>query len=139
MKPVSWARKASRLDPVPVSKDSRGRARRTNMFGELGSTFAATVSGRPVECAHVLGTLVRDLGADSIMWGTDSLLWGNPQWQIEAFRRFRIPDELIDGYGYPQLTDEIKAKILGGNAARIWGLETAMNEHGREVPFVHFG
>ena len=115
------------------------KPQRNNLFSEIGSTFAATVTGRPVECAHVLGTLIRDLGADSVMWGTDSLLWGNPQWQIDAFRRFRIPDELIDGYGYPQLTDEVKEQILGKNAARIWELETAKNEYGRDVPFVHFG
>lgn len=107
------------------------KPQRNNMYSELGSTFAATVSSRPIECAHVLGTLVRDLGEDYVMWGTDSLLWGNPQWQIDAFRRFQIPDELVEGHGYPQLTDEIKAKILGGNAARLWDLKTAVNENGR--------
>ena len=103
------------------------KPQRNNLFCELGSTFAATVTSRPLDCAHVLGTLLRDLGQDAVLWGTDSLLWGNPQWQIEAFRRFRIPDELVEGYGYPQLTDELKAKVLGTNAARLWGLETASN------------
>jgi len=46
------------------------------------------------------------------MWGTDSCLWGNPQWQIDAFRKFQIPDQLVEGYGYPKLTPEIKAKGL---------------------------
>ena len=115
------------------------KPQRTNLYCEVGSTFAATVTGRPLECAHVIGTLGRDLGADHVMWGTDSLLWGNPQWQIEAFRRFQIPDELVEGHGYPQLTDEIKAKILGGNAAKLWGLKTAMNDQGREAPRVDFG
>jgi hypothetical protein len=50
----------------------------------------------------------RDLGRLS---GIDSCLWGNPQWQIEAFRKFQIP--------------EIKAKVFGLNAARIWNLKTA--------------
>ena len=103
------------------------KPQRNNLFCELGSTFAATVTSRPLDCAHVLGTLLRGLGQDAVLWGTDSLLWGNPQWQIEAFRRFRIPDELVEGYGYPQLTDELKAKVLGTNAARLWGLETASN------------
>lgn len=115
------------------------KPQRNNLYCEIGSTFAATVTSRPIECAHVIGTLVRDLGADYVMWGTDSLLWGNPQWQIDAFRRFRIPDELVDGHGYPQLTDEVKAKILGGNAARMWGLEHAMNDQGQPVPRVQFG
>ena len=86
------------------------------------------MTNRPIECAHVLGTLVRDLGEDYVMWGTDSTLWANPQWQIEAMRRFRIPDQLIEGHGYPQLTDEVKKKIFGQNAARLWGINvnTAM-------------
>ncbi len=124
------------LDPAALKSF---KPYRTNLYSELGSTFAATVTSRPVECAHVLGTLIRDLGADYVMWGTDSLLWGNPQWQIDAFRRFQIPDELVDGHGYPHLTDEVKQKILGGNAARLWELKTAMNEQGREVPRVEFG
>ena len=61
------------------------KPQRKNLYSEVGSTFAATVSSRPMECAHVLGTLLRDLGPDYVMWGTDSLLWGNPQWQIDAF------------------------------------------------------
>lgn len=99
------------------------KPQRKNMYSELGSTFAATVTNRPTECAHVVGTLLRDLGTDYVLWGTDSLLWGNPQWQIEAFRKFQIPEELVKGHGYPQLTDEIKAKVLGLNAARLWNLK----------------
>src|SRR2546425_769875 len=100
------------------------KPQRKNMYCEVGSTFAATVTNRPLECAHVLGTLLRDLGPDYVMWGTDSALWGNPQWQIEAFRKFQIPDQLVEGHGYPKLTDEIKAKVFGQNAARIWNLKT---------------
>jgi len=101
------------------------KPQRKNLYCELGSTFAATVTNRPLECAHILGTLLRDLGTDKVLWGTDSTLWGNPQWQIEAFRRFRIPDQLVEGYGYPQLTTEVKAKVLGENAARLWGIKIA--------------
>jgi predicted TIM-barrel fold metal-dependent hydrolase len=101
------------------------KPQRKNLYCEVGSTFAATVTNRPLECAHVLGTLLRDLGPDNVMWGTDSTLWGNPQWQIEAFRKFRIPEQLVDGHGYPALTPEIKAKVFGLNAARLWNLKTA--------------
>jgi len=100
------------------------KPQRKNLYAEVGSTFAATVTSRPLECAHVLGTLLRDLGDDYVMWGTDSTLWGNPQWQIDAFRRFQIPDQLVEGHGYPKLTPEIKAKVFGANAARIWNLKT---------------
>lgn len=99
------------------------KPQRKNLYCEIGSTFAATVTSRPMECAHVLGTLLRDLGPDYVMWGTDSLLWGNPQWQIDAFRKFQIPDQLVEGYGYPKITDEIRRKVFGENAARIWNID----------------
>ena len=99
------------------------KPQRNNLYCEVGSTFAATVTSRPMECAHVLGTLLRDLGPDYVLWGTDSLLWGSPQWQIEAFRKFQIPDQLVEGYGYPKLTPEIKRKVFGENAARIWNID----------------
>ncbi len=99
------------------------KPQRKNLYSEVGSTFAATVTSRPLECAHVIGTLLRDIGPDYVLWGTDSLLWGNPQWQIEAFRNFQIPDELVEGHGYPKITPEIRRKVLGENAARIWNID----------------
>jgi predicted TIM-barrel fold metal-dependent hydrolase len=88
----------------------------------MGSTFASTVVGAPVTAAHVIGQLITHYGPDRIIWGTDSIWWGSPQWQIDAFRKFRIPDEMIAGYGYKQITDEDKTKILGLNAARLYGI-----------------
>jgi uncharacterized protein len=29
----------------------------------------------------------------------------------------------VEGHGYPQLTDEVKRKIFGQNAARLWGID----------------
>ena len=55
--------------------------------------------------------------------GTDSIWWGSPQWQIEAFRRFQIPEDLQKRFGYKPLTKEVKAKIFGVNAARVHGVD----------------
>jgi hypothetical protein len=112
---------------------------RKNLYCEIGSTFAATVTSRPMECAHVLGTLLRDIGPDYVLWGTDSLLWGNPQWQIDAFRKFQIPDQLVEGYGYPRITPEIRRKVFGENAARIWGInrDQAMQAKAEIVATAH--
>ena len=48
-----------------------------------------------------------------------------PQPLIDAFRAFKIPQQLQDDYGYPPLTPEIKAKILGVNACGVYGLDPA--------------
>jgi uncharacterized protein len=94
-----------------------------NLYAELGSTFALTVTGAPVEAAHVLGKLVTHVGPDRIMWGTDSTWWGSPQWQIDAFRRFQIPEDMQKGYGYKPITDKDKELILGLNAARVYRID----------------
>ena len=40
-----------------------------------------------------------------------------------AFRAFQIGDELQAQFGYPALTPEIKAKVFGLNAARLFGID----------------
>ena len=40
-------------------------------------------------------------------------------------RAFQIPEEYCQRYGYPQLTGAAKEKILGLNAARIYGIDPA--------------
>lgn len=96
-----------------------------NLYAELGSTFALLVTGAPTEAAHVLGKLVTHVGADRIVWGTDSTWWGSPQWQIDAFRRFQIPEDIQKGYGYKPITDQDKELILGINSARIYKIDVA--------------
>jgi hypothetical protein len=39
-----------------------------------------------------------------------------------AFRAFQITPEFQQAYGYPELTDDLKRKVLGENAARLYGL-----------------
>jgi len=41
--------------------------------------------------------LIQNLGADHVLWGTDSIWWGSPRHQIEAFRRFTMPETLQHG------------------------------------------
>ena len=57
------------------------------------------------------------------MWGTDCIWYGSPQDQIAAFRAFEITPEFQERFGYPELTAERKAKILGLNALRVFGIE----------------
>ena len=95
---------------------------RRNLYVDIGSTFALQVN-TPVALAHNMGKLLRILGADHICWGTDTPIWGPPAWQIEAMRKLTIPDELVGGYGYPELTDADKDLIFGGNMARLYGVD----------------
>lgn len=95
-----------------------------NIYFELGSTFGQTSAYQPEVCMHILGQMLQVPGGeDRILWGTDSIWSGSPQSQIVRMRRFRIKDELIEKYRYPQLTDAIKEKIFGLNAARLFRVD----------------
>jgi uncharacterized protein len=93
-----------------------------NVYAELGSTWW-TVMRDPTQAAHVLGKLLKHVGEHNVLWGTDCIFYGSPQDQIETFRAFRISAEFQERYGYPALTKEIKANVLGLNGARVYGIE----------------
>jgi predicted TIM-barrel fold metal-dependent hydrolase len=104
----------------------------SNVYAELGSTWFCLVR-RPGEAAHVLGKLLLAVGEDNVIWGTDSIWYGPTQVVIDAFRAFQIPAELRERHGYPELTPQIKAKILGLNAARVYGIDPARARRNAEA------
>ena len=104
----------------------------SNIYMELGSTFGQLVTTQPSACAHLLGQIIQTFGSDHVLWGTDSIWYGTPQWQIEAFRRFQIPDQLLDRERYQPLSRRVKEQIFGLNAARIFGIDVKTKRN--EVP-----
>ncbi len=72
--------------------------------------------------AEILGKLLFWCGEDKIIYGSEAPLF-HPQWALRAFMDFQIPEDLSAGYGYPQLTDQAKRKILGENLLRLHGLD----------------
>ena len=99
---------------------------------ELGSTFGPLVTPHPTACAHLFSQSIGAFGADPVLWGTDSIWYGTPQWQIEAFRRFEIPDALVNQHRYAPLTRAMKEQIFGLNAARVFGVDVDAKRH--EIP-----
>ena len=93
-----------------------------NVYAEIGTTFASCVITFPSVCAHMLGQLLKYMGPERIVFGSDSLWYGAPQWQIEAFWRFQIPQDMAKKYGYPALNEKVKRQILGLNSARLYNL-----------------
>ena len=63
------------------------------------------------------------------MGGGKKLFWSSgassphPRPSLEAFARLEMPVDMIEGDGYPPLTDEIKADILGRNYAALHGID----------------
>ena len=97
-----------------------------NVYGEIGTAFATTCVTSPRFCAAMMGTLIKGLGHDHVVWGTDSVLYGSPQWQIEALRRLEIPDDLQKKYGFAPLGPAdgmVKNAIFGYNSAQLYKLD----------------
>jgi hypothetical protein len=93
-----------------------------NCYAELGTTWASSIVTFPTVAAHIMGQLLKYLGPDRIVFGSDSVWYGSPQWQIDAFWRFQIPETMRERYGYPEITAADKRKILGLNSARLYGI-----------------
>jgi uncharacterized protein len=98
----------------------------TNVYADLGASFAACCLTEPHTAAAMLGILVKGLGADHVTWGTDSIWFGSPQWQIEALRRLEIPEAMQKAHGFAPLgpaDGPVKSAIFGGNAVRLHKLQ----------------
>jgi hypothetical protein len=94
-----------------------------NCYAEIGTTWASSIVTFPTLAAHIMGQLMKFLGPDRIVFGSDSVWYGSPQWQIDALWRFQIPEDLRKNYGYPELTQDAKRKILGLNSAGLYGIK----------------
>jgi len=114
----------SGVDTLVDSLRAAGIGAGGNVYAELGSTWRM-VMRYPVMAAHLIGKLVKHVGADNLLWGTDSVWYGSPQDQIQAFRAFEIGTELQQKHGYPALDAALKRKVFGLNGARVYGLDLA--------------
>lgn len=78
----------------------------------------------PRKFGKIIGEALRFVGPDKIIWGTDyagfSAQIGGA---VQGFRDYQIPDDLREGYGYPEITDEDRRKIFGENLAGLIGIE----------------
>jgi len=76
----------------------------------------------PRKFAEILGTLIQAGAADRLIWAIGGAVLHSRAFE-EAFWQFEMPQDLIDDYGFAPVTEEVKRGILGGNAARLLGLD----------------
>ena len=94
-----------------------------NLYASIAATMNFLVRS-PRMFAEIIGKLLFWCGEDKIVYGSEAPIF-HPQWALRAFMDFQIPQDLCDGYGYPQLTDQAKRKILGENLLRLHGMDVA--------------
>jgi predicted TIM-barrel fold metal-dependent hydrolase len=114
---IPWV---SDLAAIPATFDVN------NVYAEIGSSFGISAVTQPRFCAGMLGTLIKGMGVEKVFWGTDAVWYGSPQWQIEAFRRIEIPEDLQKKFGFAPLgpgDGEVKSAVLGLNLARHYRID----------------
>ncbi|HWA79496.1 MAG TPA: amidohydrolase family protein [Acetobacteraceae bacterium] len=94
----------------------------TNVYGGLAVALPF-IHTRPGYFAHVIAELLYWIGPDKILFGSDYAIW-TPRWLIDKFMAFELPEEVKRETGV-DLTLETKKKILGLNAARLYGIDIA--------------
>jgi hypothetical protein len=130
-----------RIDWVSDLAEIPGTYGVNNVYAEIGTAFANCAVSHPRHAAALLGILIKQMGADHVFWGTDSVWYGSPQWQIEAFRRLEIPEDMRRAYGFEALGDarsRTKEAILGRNAARAYGADLRQPETLGKEPFIKY-
>ena len=115
--------KTGRIEWVTDLADVPGKYGTNNVYADVGQLFAQTTIADPRVSAAMMGTLIRGLGADHVVWGTDAIWTGSPQWQIEALRRLEIPEDMQKQHGFKPLgaaDGPVKTAILGETNARLY-------------------
>jgi predicted TIM-barrel fold metal-dependent hydrolase len=94
-----------------------------NVYAGLSVVIGGLMFARPRFFAKVIGELLFWVGEDKMLFGSDYGIW-EPKWQIDGFLDWDYPDpDHAEFSDYPRLNDAGKRKILGLNAAKLYGIE----------------
>jgi len=78
----------------------------------------------PWRLAEIIGEAIQFAGEDRIVWGSDFFgAGGLLRLAVEALRKFEMPKELQERYGFAPVTEEVKRKIFGENLARLLNIK----------------
>ena len=91
-----------------------------NVYGGLAVAMAF-IHSRPRYFAEIMANLLYWLGPDRLLFGSDYAIY-SPKWIIDKFMAYQLPEDIQQEYGV-DLTLETKRKILGENAARLYGID----------------
>ena len=94
-----------------------------NVYMELGTAYRQAWDAGPGVLEHMIGKGLKYCGEDNVLWGSDVMNGPGPQDLIDHFRTLEIPKQMQEEFGYPELTAEVKAKVLGLNAARVFDVD----------------
>jgi uncharacterized protein len=98
----------------------------SSRFENIWMSLSAIINlfpAAPWTVYECLGRAVRGVGADRLVWGSEAFAYPVVQPYIKALADLKMPEELQDRYGYPEITEAMKRKILGLNFARLMKID----------------
>jgi predicted TIM-barrel fold metal-dependent hydrolase len=94
-----------------------------NIFVNLEAT-ASYAMRRPKLFAHAIGEFLYWGTPEQIIFATGVPLT-HPRPAVDAMLKLEMPKSLIEDYGYPEISDKDRALMVGGNLARLHGIDPA--------------
>jgi predicted TIM-barrel fold metal-dependent hydrolase len=97
-------------------------ARFPNVYLALGGNIQYGLV-QPRVLQQQIGELLLHVGSDKLFFGSEAPVLGGPEPWVDLILDLEMPEDLQEGFGYPQLTMDDKRKILGENFAALLGVE----------------
>ncbi len=106
----------------PYSEELIGLAgKHTNLYLSL-SGIIGWLARSPYRGYHMIGEALQWAGPDKIVMGLDLAFDDMPR-VVDYVRTLEMPEELQEKWGYPAITDEMRAKFLGLTLAKLAKIE----------------
>ncbi|MEE8385040.1 MAG: amidohydrolase family protein [Dehalococcoidia bacterium] len=106
----------------PQTEELMGLAgKHKNLYLSL-SGIVGWLARAPYRGYHMIGEALQWVSPDKIVMGLDLPFDDMPR-VVDYIRNLEMPKELQEQWGYPAITDEIRAKILGLNLAKLAKIE----------------
>ena len=106
-----------------VEETAMAIGRFPNVFANLETTTAMLWQA-PGRFEAALALLMQWGGPEKILWSTGCTVV-HPQHLLKLFWAFAFSEETLNRHGIPQIGESVKRMILGGNYARLAGLDLA--------------
>lgn len=104
-----------------LDETAQAVARFPNVYANIETTSQLTYFG-PGKFQEIIAQLLFWGGHEKILYSA-SVPYGHPRPQIEAIWNLQLSPEMLDKYNLEQITPAQKREILGGNYARMIGLD----------------
>lgn len=93
-------------------------ARLPNVYLAM-STWINMIEIAPVETAMRMGKTLTWCRPEKVIWGSETPIWPRTQTLLDLAWDFQIPEDLRNGWGFPEITDVDRRLMFGGNMLRL--------------------